>query len=222
MNRDIFNIDLTRTLPPALKQDRTMQALSQIIARELQENARLICNNIIYARIDELPEKLLDILAYDLHIDWYNYDSSIEDKRELIKTSVKIHKKLGTVFAVETAIKALHEDCRIEEWFEYEGCPFCFRLLVDLNNNKLKVNIDEIISRVYMCKRLTAHFEAVILKKTYFQNLFLGIARTYFIKLSVRVKEYNKKMREINRMYIGIAKVERISICISTNKNRRK
>ena len=161
MNNDIFNMDLTRTLPPALKQDKTMQALARVIAGELQENARLICNNIIYARIDELPEKLLDILAYDLHIDWYDYDYPVEVKRDLIKTSVKVHKKLGTVYAVETALGALHPRSEIEEWFDYGGEPFYFRIVLDVSQSRVRADSSKIIRTVKMYKRLTAHIEGL-------------------------------------------------------------
>jgi hypothetical protein len=51
-----------------------MLALGKAIAAELQSNIRLSNIAIIYPRIDELPEKLLDIIAHDLHVDWYESD----------------------------------------------------------------------------------------------------------------------------------------------------
>lgn len=166
MNNSIFDIDLTRTLPPVLKTDPKMQALSKIIAEELQENVRLIRNNIIYARIDELPEKLLDILAYDMHIDWYGYDYPIEVKRELIKTSVRVHKKLGTVYAVETALGALHPKAEVEEWFNYDGEPFYFRINIYIAYSRMVPEIKEIIRVINIYKRLTAHLEKITYKYT--------------------------------------------------------
>lgn len=161
MNNDIFNVDLTRTLPPVLKNDAKMQALSQVIAKELQENARQIKNNVIYARIDELPEKLLDVLAYDLHIDWYDYDYPVRVKRDLIKTSVRVHKKLGTVYAVETALGALHPRSEIEEWFDYGGEPFYFRIVLDVSESRVQADSGKIIRTVNIYKRLTAHLEGL-------------------------------------------------------------
>ena len=161
MNNDIFNVDLTRTLPPVLKNDPKMQALSQVIAKELQENARQIKNNVIYARIDELPEKLLDVLAYDLHIDWYDYDYPVQVKRDLIKTSVRVHKKLGTVYAVETALGALHPRSEIEEWFDYGGEPFYFRIVLDVSESRVQADSGKIIRTVNIYKRLTAHLEGL-------------------------------------------------------------
>ena len=47
-------------------------------------------------RFLELDEQTLDILAYDLHVDWYDHSYPIEVKRQTIKDSVKIHRRLGT------------------------------------------------------------------------------------------------------------------------------
>lgn len=165
MNNNIFNVDLTRTLPPVLKNDPKMQALAQVIAKELQENARQIKNNIIYAKIDELPEKLLDVLAYDLHIDWYDYDYPVQAKRDMIKTSVKVHKKLGTVYAMETALRTIYPESKVIEWFDYGGKPFCFLVQLDITEMKIEPDKYRIIKAINIYKRLTAHLEALIYLK---------------------------------------------------------
>ena len=91
-DNDIYSIDFTRSLPPVLKNDPKMIALARTIAEQLQVTARQIEKNIIYARIDELDEQTLDVLAYDLHVDWYDYSYPIEVKRQTIKDSVKVHR----------------------------------------------------------------------------------------------------------------------------------
>lgn len=72
-NEDFYSADFTNSLPPALKNDPDMMALAQTISAQLQTTAAEIRKNIIYARIDELDEATLDVLAYDLHVDWYDY-----------------------------------------------------------------------------------------------------------------------------------------------------
>ena len=112
---DLYSIDFTRSLPPALKNDPNMLALAQTIAEQLQATARQIKQNIIYARIDELDEQTLDILAYDLHVDWYDYSYPIEVKRRTIKDSVRVHRRLGTKYAVETALGAVFPGTKVQE-----------------------------------------------------------------------------------------------------------
>jgi len=124
---DLYSVDFTRSLPPTLKDDPEINALGRAIAGQLQITAQQIRRNIIYARIDELDEQTLDILAYDLHVDWYDHSYPIEVKRQTIKDSVKIHRRLGTKYAVETALGAVFPGTRVEEWFEYGGDPYTFR-----------------------------------------------------------------------------------------------
>lgn len=78
------------------------------------------------------------MLATDLHVDWYDYGYSIDVKRNLIKNAVKVHRTLGTRAAVDTTLYAIFgENCEIEEWFEYEGEPYTFRVEVDVSERGL-------------------------------------------------------------------------------------
>ena len=132
---DLYSVDFTRSLPPTLKDDPEINALGRAIAGQLQITAQQIRRNIIYARIDELDEQTLDILAYDLHVDWYDHSYPIEVKRQTIKDSVKIHRRLGTKYAVETALGAVFPGTRVEEWFEYGGDPYTFRVIINATEN---------------------------------------------------------------------------------------
>ena len=107
MNK-IKDADFLTTFPPALKQDESMLALGRLIAEELHITAEETKKNIIYANIEELSETWLDVLAYDLHVDWYDYDYPIEAKRAIIRDSVRVHQKLGTKAAVEMALGGIH------------------------------------------------------------------------------------------------------------------
>lgn len=162
MNNTISEIDLTRALPPPLRQDKEMLALAQVIGAELQENSRLARLNIIYARIDELPENVLDILAYDLHVDWYDFDYPIEAKRGVIRDSVKVHKRLGTVYATLTALRSVYPASEIEEWFDYNGEPFTFRVVLDVTRAKAPAEYFHIKRAIDSYKRLTAHLDSLV------------------------------------------------------------
>ena len=129
-NEDFYSADFTNSLPPALKNDPDMMALAQTISAQLQTTAAEIRKNIIYARIDELDEATLDVLAYDLHVDWYDYSYPIEVKRRTIRDSIQVHRRLGTKYAVEKALGAVYPGTKVEEWFEYGGDPYKFRVVI--------------------------------------------------------------------------------------------
>lgn len=124
-DNDLYSVDFTRALPPVLKNDPNMLAIATVIAEQLQATAQQIRKNIIYARIDELEEPILDILAYDLHVDWYDYSYPLEVKRQTIKDSVKIHRKLGTKYAVETALGPCTPERRSRNGSSTAGSRIC-------------------------------------------------------------------------------------------------
>lgn len=159
---DLYSIDFTRSLPPSLKSDAKMIALANSIAKQLHITAQEIKKNVIYARIEELPENVLDILSYDLHVDWYDYTYPIEAKRAIIKDSVKVQKRLGTKYAVETALGNIHPNSSIEEWFEYAGEPFYFRVVLDTTHSRAPAGYFVVKKAIDMYKRLTAHMESLI------------------------------------------------------------
>lgn len=160
-DNDIYSVDFTRSLPPTLKDDPEIYALGRVIAEQLQVTAQQIRRNIIYARIDELDEQTLDILAYDLHVDWYDYSYPIEVKRRTIKDSVKIHRRLGTKYAVETALGAVFPGTRVEEWFEYGGDPYTFRVKISAAEGVTAEQQAAVLERVRFYKNLRSHLSAI-------------------------------------------------------------
>lgn len=159
MNNNIQTADLLRTLPPSLKHDQRMMNLAAVISGELQRTINLVDRNIIYARIEELPEEVLDALAYDLHVDWYDYNHPVEAKRAVIRDSVKVHMRLGTKYAVITALGSLYPETEVEEWFQYGGQPFYFRIVLDVTNSHVTATYSEIIKAVNMYKSLRSKLE---------------------------------------------------------------
>lgn len=121
---------LLRAFPYALTRDNDKQKLAESIADDI---ARLVSNADlarILPRIDELPEEVLDILAADFKVEWYEVNAPISFKRKTIKECILVHKFKGTKYAVETALHSVFTDAKVEEWFEYGGEPFHFKLTV--------------------------------------------------------------------------------------------
>ena len=96
--------NLSRTLPISLSGDPKMVALAESISELLAQRREEIRRLAIYPNVDKLDESLLDILARDFKVDWWDYDYSLDEKRRTLSTSWQVHKTLGTKAAVETAI----------------------------------------------------------------------------------------------------------------------
>ena len=95
-NYGITAENLLKTFPQVLKENKSMLALATVIAEELAQRPSEIDRLMIYTRIDTLPEELLDILAYDFKVDWWDYDYTLEEKRRTLKDSWNVHRTLGT------------------------------------------------------------------------------------------------------------------------------
>lgn len=192
--------DFYATFPPALKKDEKMVALGRLIADELHQTVEQTKKNIIYANINELSETWIDVLAYDLHVDWYDYDYPIEAKRAIIRDSVRVHQKLGTKAAVEMALGGIHPKSEIEEWFDYGGKPYRFRIVLDTTESRVAADYDEIIKTVDIYKRLTAHLDGL-----YYQGSITVVVmpKTEFWLYSVPMTGQLKTGTEPHRNTVG-------------------
>ena len=141
MNRTVSVDNLLNAFPISLKSDAKQNALSESTAEELiklwNDNHLLA----LYTRIFELDESLLDILAHDFKVDWYLYDGSLDSKRHQISSLFYVHKHLGTRKAMETALSDICPGSAVEEWFEYNGKPYYFRVIVDVTEQRTVISL---------------------------------------------------------------------------------
>ncbi|MCF8017849.1 MAG: phage tail protein I [Vallitaleaceae bacterium] len=158
-NYGITTENLIRTLPSFLRNDEKMRLLATVISDILSARTDEIDTLRIYTQIDKLPEPLLDILAYDFKVDWYGYDYGIEAKRALLKDSFNVHRHLGTLGAVEKALNDIYPGSEVEEWFDYGGNPYYFRVLLDVTNQLVSISHEEIIRAIEMFKSLRSHLQ---------------------------------------------------------------
>ncbi len=162
MNRGITKENLLLIMPPALTHDKSIMALAAADAEALAVRLEEIDRVRIISNIDGLDEAVLDILARDFKVDWYDPGYSLEEKRRTLKNSWRVHKTLGTRAAVETAISAIYPETTVEEWFEYGGEPYHFRLRINLANDSGDITKQRrVFQRLNFYKSLRSHVDEV-------------------------------------------------------------
>ena len=124
---------LMQIYPSVLDKDKLFNSLGQDIAEALGDAFLKVKHSNIYGRIAELDEGVLDVLAQDFNISWYDYNFQLDTKRRVIAAAFSVLRHLGTAGAMKTAICAIWPDSAVEEWFEYGGDPYYFRVLVNAN-----------------------------------------------------------------------------------------
>ncbi len=165
---------LVAALPVALQRDSSVVALAEAVAEALAMRPMEIDRLRIYSQIDLLDEPLLDILAHDYKVDWWDADYTLEEKRQTLKDSWRVHKILGTKAAVETAISAIYPRTTVQEWFEYGGKPYHFRLNINITNDSINSEKQRrVLERLNFYKSLRSHNDGV----TYFVEAKPAVAK---------------------------------------------
>ena len=165
----LYDGQLTDLLGPNFRQDVEVQALSHA----LREGMRLLLKYkeraLVYASIDTMPEAALDLLATECRTQYYDASFDIETKRELVKNTVRWFQIAGTPAAVEELAKKIFGECHVEEWDEYGGSPYYFRIITNAPASADDVaKFNDLLRKV---KNLRSHLESVsILRSIYTQG----------------------------------------------------
>lgn len=120
--------EISKILPSSLQADENVVHTSKAVTDSVNNVTAETVNELIMSRIDELPEPVVNSLAWQLHVDTYSEDLDIAQKRKLVKNAIKNHKHKGTSWAVKSVVEVLLNYAKVEEWFEYKGSPYHFRV----------------------------------------------------------------------------------------------
>jgi len=125
---DLSKIDLKSLLPSSIADDETVRAICDSIAGKLQmidEKSELV---LLLPRLGYLPEVLIDELAWQYHVDFYDYSASLDKKRALVREAIAWHRKKGTPAAVEAVCAAVFSSAKVYENWQYGGKPYHFQV----------------------------------------------------------------------------------------------
>ena len=120
MAKELEVISLQDIIPVSIAEDKNIQAIRLAIDSQLQEVSQNIREAFIVSRIHELPENVIDLLAWQWHVDFYEPELPIETKRALVLDSIRWHRKKGTKAAIVSALEKLGFVPTIKEWYEPE------------------------------------------------------------------------------------------------------
>lgn len=175
---DISNIDLLALQTNAMKSDPTTIGLCAALTPQLDIVSNQTDSILIYSNIDKLSNEVLDILAWQFHMDWYVASADIDTKRRLIKSAFKVHKSKGTPYAVEQVIQDMFGDGYVTEWFEYGGDPFNFKVITT-NPSVTAELANQFNMVVNAVKRRSTVLEQIIISLSAELNIFYaGVVHT--------------------------------------------
>lgn len=166
MIKSLYHAQIADGVPRVLREQPWVKALSLAVWELHKQTMEYIDGSQIYTAIDTVGEEVLDALAVNWKIDWYDTDYDIEQKRRIVKTALNIRRTMGTVAAVKAQADAIYPGSTLEEWFQYGGEPGYFRLRVNImtveeQEKFAAMSMREIERRLAAAKRFSAHLEEV-------------------------------------------------------------
>ncbi len=150
---------LYKSMPANLKSART-KAFADACDKQIKKLMDHAEKVKIWCAIQEVEEKHLDVLAADCRVLFYHSGLEASVKRNLVQNSIYWYMCLGTTKAVKEVLTTIYGHGEVQEWFEYGGEPYHFR--VNLTNAEVcHGQNEEFLQMLNEVKRLSALLDAV-------------------------------------------------------------
>lgn len=117
---------MVKTILPAHK--KAIQKALDVLSGERFESLDLSVISILPLTC---PVELLAHLAQSFDVDITGLDE--QQTRELLQDAFQIHYWSGTPYAIKRALHIVFEHAGIDEWMQYAGDPYYFRITVESN-----------------------------------------------------------------------------------------
>ena len=132
---ELHEVGLVEGLPPDVAKEPWVQILDAVFRERRKKELEAAERLKIYTDIDRADEAVLDILAVQFRVDWYDTSYPIETKRRIIKTALEVRRYCGTEWAVQKALSSIYPNVKISEWYDYGGRPGYWRMNVDITDD---------------------------------------------------------------------------------------
>ena len=156
----LSELEFLRLLPSFMRNDEAVIALSAAVDKLLGEASERIPTIRTWDKIDELNDKELDALAWELDVDWYDDTLGINEKRATIKAAQQIKRKRGTKWAVEQLITAYFGEGYVVEWYEIGDQPFTF-IALSTNEAITQEDYAKFVEAAQAAKNVRSHLAGV-------------------------------------------------------------
>ena len=170
-------IKLETIEPSSIAQDKNIQACSSAIDEQLNQIAEDIKHCLFLARIEELSDAVLDELAWQYHVDFYQNNFPREVKINLIRTSVATHRIKGTPAAVEKVCKDVFQSAKVIENWEYGGKAYSFKVKLITEAMPPDSNIiTNLVAAIKNYKNTRSWLDEISFYREIKQTIYYGVA----------------------------------------------
>lgn len=197
-------------LPESIRKAPMVMALGYAVNKQVLKIIEQSKRISMYGAIDELPDKILDLLAIEMRAQYYNSNLPINTKRDILKKTLVWHYHAGTLSAVQELVEFVWgSNIKIEEWFQFEGDPYTFQIeLFDLDNIMDDQTMADFIEALRKVKNTRSWLKTIIFHRQIIQKLFSGAVATPQYSRQVIVDFYNETYKDTFNTYTGLTNAQ--------------
>lgn len=170
---NIQTVSLLDLVPSSIRNDPAIAAAATALDKQLQVTTDMITSLNVFSRSTEWTNEETDQLALQYRPPYYDPELSVGQKRLLVNNAISFHRHKGTAGAVENLIKILFGEGSVEEWWEYGGDPYHFRVVTN-NADVTTTRAQEFIEAVNAIKRLSTVLDSVTISQAETLPLYIG------------------------------------------------
>ncbi|MBP2655420.1 MAG: phage tail protein [Firmicutes bacterium] len=169
------NFDLLSLVSPSIRYDSQVIAACSALESELQAVSCAVDNLLIVSNVSSQPEAVIDHLAWQWHVDFYDDTLDLATKRSLVQNAINWHRKKGTVAVVQEYVSTVLSNGIVSEWFDYGGEPYYFKVSTDEVISSLSI-YEKLVDIINAVKNARSWLEGVIICRTWNCNLYFSSA----------------------------------------------
>ena len=149
--------------------------------------------------------KYLPFLAYAFKVDFWDENLTESDKRNLIQSSLLLHQRKGTVWAIEQVFEALNIEAIVKEWFNYDGEPYHFKVDISLADKEITTElIDKLKHYIDIFKNARSVLDELMLSYMQSTTLMMGAGGVGEVSINSEMLEgYKETLKGLQNISIG-------------------
>lgn len=158
------------------KESPQIQALSYAMQQAMIRIKSYADQAMCYSMVDDLPEDILDYFAVEMRAMYYEQNLSIEQKREIVKNTLKWYTYAGTPATVADMVTVVFGKGEIQEWFDYTDPPFTPGTFDIITSARLTPDIiDQLASMIKKAKNVRSHIRGVVIVRDIHSDAHVAI-----------------------------------------------
>ena len=200
---DLSDFKIKDILPSSISEDQNVQDIGATADRVLHKIFEKTKCILLLPNLDTLPEEVVDSLAWQFHVDFYEPDMSLTKKRSMVREAVYWHMIKGTPAAVEKVVAAVFQSAEVQENWEYGGDPYYFRVAGVLEPLTDTDTITRLVNAINSVKNTRSWLEGIEFKRDISLSVYFAGPMNQHKEVVIGLPQYHAPEVENARYMAG-------------------